>query len=133
MCGLHVMWVSADAKTVTKTVPRRITVVVMTQERVSISMNKEIVAQIKTAAKQAGTTVSGYFERLAVYDVDRRRRADEAWAEIEELNRQAFEAAAQMTEEDMWGNTPPLTPEERRYIEAEIAAADALAKREGRP
>lgn len=105
----------------------------MTLIRSSISINKELFEQAKQLAEAADTTLSGLVSRLLKFEVEQKRRVRDAWAEIEELNRQAFEEAAKMTEEDMWGDTPPLSPEEERALEAQIAKVNALAEREGRP
>lgn len=107
-------------KTVTESVLHRSTVVVMTQTRLSISINQEIAAQIRQLATATGTTVSGWLERIAAKEIDRGKRTRELLAQWNAEDEEIFTKAAAMTYEELWRDTPPLSEAEAQELHTQL-------------
>lgn len=100
----------------------------MTQTRLSISIDQEIAAQIRKAAKTAGITVSGWLEHLAEKEIDRGKRTRELFAQWDAEDEKIFAKAASMTEEELWGDIPPLPEAEARELEVQLDRVESRRK-----
>lgn len=84
----------------------------MVKHRITLPVEDQEEADIRDAAQQAGLDLSAFLRVAALAEVARIRRLREGFAEIDQLNREAEEAA------------PPS--DEQLSAPDEVAAADAL-------